>query len=113
MLELRAVHLVCQAFLPLHRSCHIQFFSDNIAAVVYIKKQGSTKSPSLCSESIHLWNWCIRPVDWGYTWNLWNWCIKRHVTFQHDLPFNQNSLADVLSRTLYLSNDWELHDGTF
>lgn len=98
MLELRAVLLICQAFLPLLRLCHIQFLSDNIAAVVYIKKQGGTKSLSLCSESIHLWNWCI----------------KHHITLQATyLSGTQNSLADTLSRTLYLNDDWELHDGVF
>lgn len=60
ILELRAVHLAYQAFLPLIWSRHIQLFFDNIAAVVDINNQGSAKSSSLCSSSIPIWNWFIK-----------------------------------------------------
>lgn len=97
VLELRAVHFVCQAFLPLIWSRHVQLLSNNISALVYINKPGSAKSPSLCSEYIHLWNWCT----------------KHHVMLQVTyLPGTQNSLVDTLSRTLYISFEWELLDAT-
>lgn len=51
ILELRVARLTCQAFLPLIRSYHIQLLSHNMATVVYINKQGSDKSLSLCAEA--------------------------------------------------------------
>lgn len=59
LLELRVVHLVCKAFLPLIRSVYVQIMSDNITTVVYINKQGGMRSDSFCLEAIRLWNWCI------------------------------------------------------
>lgn len=59
MLELQLVHFIYQAFLLLIWALHIQLLSDN-TAVVYINKQSGTKSSSLCSEFVHLWNWCIK-----------------------------------------------------
>lgn len=95
ILELRAIHLACQTFLPIIRSWHIQLLSNNMTAVVYIKKQSSTQSPSFCVKAIHLWNRC-----------------PRHGVTLHAVHLlgTSSSLADMLCRSFYTNHKRELHD---
>lgn len=64
MLVLRAVRNTCLHILPFIRDKTVRM--DNISCMFYINKQGGTRSPSLCTEVIKLWNWCITSYIQGY-----------------------------------------------
>lgn len=93
-LELHEVQHACQMLLPFIQSRHIQLLSDNMTAIVYINKQGSARSRTLCREAI------------------WNWCLRHLVLHTTLLSGMDNNLADTLSCSFHINHEWELHDST-
>lgn len=98
LLELKAICLACNAFLPVTRFCHIQSMTETMMIVFYINKQGRAQSLLLCTEAVSLWKWYIR----------------NHVTFSAiHLPGAPNLYADNLSQRINESSRyWEHHPGT-
>ena len=58
-LELEAVYLSVQHFLPQLRGQNVLIRSDNTTVVQYINKQGGTRSPRLCYQAWDLWKMAI------------------------------------------------------
>ena len=57
-LELQAVWLTLQHFLPQVRDTAVDVLTDNSTTVAYINKEGGTQSPTLCYLALDLWAWC-------------------------------------------------------
>ena len=57
-LELQAVWLTLQHFLPQVRDTTVDVLMDNSTTVAYINKEGGTQSPTLCYLALDLWAWC-------------------------------------------------------
>ena len=57
-LELQAVWLTLQHFLPQVRDTAVDVLTDNTTTVAYINKEGGTQSPTLCYLALDLWAWC-------------------------------------------------------
>ena len=57
-LELQAVWLTLQYFLPQVRDTAVDVLTDNSTTVAYINKEGGTQSPNLCYLALDLWAWC-------------------------------------------------------
>nr|XP_006116545.1 uncharacterized protein LOC102444972 [Pelodiscus sinensis] len=93
LLELRAISLACKHFLPCIRHTTVRIFTDNVAAMYYVNRQGGARSCSLCAEAIRLWNWCIKN---GVT-----------ITASY-LPGISNVIADSLSRRFPVDHEWEM-----
>ena len=60
VLELKAAFLATQSFLKYQANIVVKFRLDNTRAVSYINNQGGTCSPILTSQTLELWNWCLR-----------------------------------------------------
>jgi len=58
VLELRAVWLTLEEFLPALRGATVEVFSDNTTTVAYINKEGGTHSRQLCLLALKLLDWC-------------------------------------------------------
>lgn len=56
IMQLKAICLACQAFLPYLGIRVVQV----LTAMFYINKQGSTQSPPLCQEALGLWDFCVQ-----------------------------------------------------
>ena len=97
-LELQAVLLTLQHFLPQLRGTVMEVLSDNMTTVSYINKQGGTHSLSLCRLALDLWEWCDE---------------HRIVISAVHLAGESNVLADALSRGIYLPTEWTLHRLTY
>ena len=97
-LELQAVWLTLQHFLPQLRGTVVEVLSDNMMTVSYINKQGGTHSLSLCRLALDLWEWCDE---------------HRIVISAVHLAGESNVLADALSRGNYCPTEWTLHRLTF
>ena len=97
-LELQAVWLTLQHFLPQLGSTVVEVLSDNMTTVSYINKQGGTHSLSLCRLALDLWEWCDE---------------HRIVISAVHLAGESNILADALSRGNYCPTEWTLHRLTF
>lgn len=94
VLELRAVHLALQHFLPYLEGRHVLVRSDNISAVSQINHQGGTRSARL------LW----------VTQDLLNWAASRLASLRAMyLPGQRNRVADFLSRGKPPPGEWRLH----
>lgn len=94
-LEMYAVFLALQHFhIHLPNKC-IMVASDNSSVVSYLKKQGGTHSPSLCS----------------IVWNLLYWCKARNISIRvRHIPGKLNVIADKLSRPNRIpSTEWGLN----
>ena len=82
-LDLKAVHLSPQKFLPHLRGHTVLVRSDNTTVVQYLNRQGGTQSPQLCL----------------LTWDLLQLAIKNNVTVKAaHIIGSLNTLADDLSR---------------
>lgn len=93
ILELWVVHYACHQFLPKIKGHSIRIVTDNRAVMYYINSQEGAKSPSLCIETIKLWNLCLTHQ------------IDISVAF---LPAMQNTMADVLIGYFHQDHEWEL-----
>ena len=91
VLELKATFLAVQAFLKHQSNLSVKLRLDNTTAIAYINNQGGTRSPSLTSLTLELWNWCLPQ--------------SILITAEH-LPGVLNVQADKESRTFVDSSDW-------
>ena len=94
VLELRAVHLALQHFLPFLRGRHVLIRSDNTSTVCHINHQGGTKSARLLQVSTDLLRWAAPRLA--------------GLRATH-LPGERNQVADFLSRQKPPSGEWCLH----
>ena len=94
LLELEAVFLALQQFLPSAQGRHILLNTDNMTVACYINRQGGARSPTLSKRAEHLLLWC-----------------SQHsivLTAKH-IPGKLNVLADSLSRShMILHTEWTL-----
>ena len=94
VLELRAVHLALQHFLPCLRGKHVLVRSDNTSTVFHINHQGGTKSARLLRVSQDLLTWAAPRL------------LSLRAIY---LSGEQNHLADFLYRKQPPSGEWCLH----
>lgn len=94
-LELKAVHLSVQKFLPHLKGQNLLIRSDSTTVVQYLNKQGGTRSPQLCL----------------LTWDLYQMAIKNEITLNAaHIIGSQNTLADNLSRVMIRPTEWTLNN---
>ncbi|KAI7790197.1 hypothetical protein IRJ41_004552 [Triplophysa rosa] len=94
LLELRAVFLALQCFLPVLAGCHVLIRSDNTSTVFHLNHQGETRSLKL----LHL------------TRRILTWSLPRLASLKAvHLPGSHNQVADALSRDLIHPGEWRLH----
>ena len=94
-LELKAIHLSFQKFLPHLKDHSVLVRSDNTTMVQYLNLQGGTKSPQL----------------YLLTWNLLPLAIKNNVIIKAAHIIGRlNVLADNLSMVKVLPTEWTLND---
>ena len=94
VLELQAVLLSLQSFLPLLRHRTVLVRTDNVTVTAYVNKQGGTHSTRLNALASQLWRWCRQE---GIT------PVASHILGQ------ENLIADFLSRGRVLPSEWTLH----
>lgn len=97
-LELQAVWLTLEHFLPQVQNTSVEILSDNSTTVSYINKQGGTHSLTLCKLALELWDWCDQ---------------HQIVPSAIHLAGERNVLADALSRGTYCPTEWCLNRATF
>ncbi|KAF7238883.1 Serine/threonine-protein phosphatase 6 regulatory subunit 1 [Varanus komodoensis] len=93
VLELLAVSKALRSFEDILWHQVVQIASDNIATVFYLNKQGGTKSLTLARLLMQIWSWRI-PRDIA-------------LVVVH-LAGTDNVEADLLSRQMSTSHEWEL-----
>lgn len=92
MLELKAVFLGLQEFLPRIQNSPVLVKTDSTTTMFYLIKQGGTKSKSLSAKAI------------------WKWLIQHNISLQvQHVPGVQNTKADCLSRLASDCHEWELN----
>ncbi|XP_036956139.1 uncharacterized protein LOC119020706 [Acanthopagrus latus] len=94
VLELRAVHMALQLFLPFLRGRHVLVRSDNVSTVSHINHQGGTRSAQLLQVSRDLLLWAAPRLA----------SIRAMY-----LPGERNRAADFLSRRKPPPGEWRLH----
>ncbi|MCG7867312.1 MAG: reverse transcriptase-like protein [Candidatus Thiodiazotropha taylori] len=94
-LEMSAVFLALKHFHNLLSNKCVMVASDNSSVVAYLKKQGGTHSPSLCT----------------IVWDLLYWCKDRNISIRvRHIPGKLNVIADSLSRSnRVLPSEWNLN----
>ena len=99
LLELKAVLLALQHFLPRCREKQVLIASDNTTVVSYINKQGGTHSFQMCA----------------LMWRLLTWCNKHNITLRsRHVPGALNVIADGLSRKGQIqATEWSLSPKIF
>lgn len=98
ILELKAVALALEAFCSQVQGQRVRVFTDNSTVVAYVNHQGGVKSPSLCQETLRLWEWCIAHKVF---------LIATHI------PGTTNLIADALSRGSPIPSEWQLDPRIF
>ncbi|KAK7109784.1 hypothetical protein V1264_013769 [Littorina saxatilis] len=84
MLELEAVFLALQSFLPTVMGKHVRLHTDNTTVVAYVNRQGGSRSHSLSDRTCHILLLCQ----------------QHHIILSAKfLPGSLNVLADSLSRS--------------
>ena len=99
ILEMKAVLLALQKFLPLVENKRVLISSDNTSVVSYINKQGGTRSWDLCA----------------LLWRLASFSSKHGIqlTSRH-IPGRLNAIADKLSRrNQIVKTEWSLDQQVF
>lgn len=93
VLELTAVHNAVQHWKDKLSNKNVLIETDSTTVVSYIRRQGGTKSPTLCYR----------------VWDLWKLCIDHDIflTPVH-IPGVQNMEADSLSRAQISPAEWEI-----
>ena len=94
VLELRAVQLALQHFLPFLRGKHVLVRSDNTSTVSQINHQGGTRSARLLRVSQSLLTWAAPRL------------ASLRAMY---LPGERNQVADFLSRRKPPPGEWRLH----
>ena len=94
VLELRAVQLALNHFLPHLRGKHVLVRSDNMSAVAQINHQGGTRSSRLLRVSRNLLAWAYPRL------------ASVRAVF---IPGQRNQVADFLSRQKPPPGEWRLH----
>lgn len=96
-LELEAVILTMQKFLPQLTNQSVLIRSDSTTVIQYINRQGGTHSPQLCYK----------------TWELWQMAIRNNIVLKGvhiHVAGKLNVLPDQLSRILIRPTEWTLKD---
>ncbi|KAF7251081.1 Radixin, partial [Varanus komodoensis] len=96
-LELLAVFKALRSFEDILQHRVVQITPDNLATVFYLNKQGGTKSPTLARLSMQIWDWCI---------------LRVITLMAVHLAGTDNVEADLLSRHILTSHEWELDPQT-
>ena len=97
-LELLAAFLALKPFAFKQRAMLVLLRLDNITAIAFLSRMGSTHSPLLSTLAVEIWNWCI----------------KRNLTIHAEhLPGVENVRADWESRHRTDSSDWKLNRDVF
>lgn len=96
-LEMEAVHLALQSFLPFVKDRHVLIRTDNTAVVAYINRQGGLRSRSLQGLARQLLLWTDR--------------VLLSIRAVH-VPGSLNCGADMLSRDGIVHGEWRLHPQT-
>ena len=97
-LELTAVLLGIQSFFSGFSSTQLLVLCDNTPTVNYINHMGGTRSRSLCSLALKLWDYCL-------SHNIWLRAVY--------LPGTENTNADELSRYFSDNHDYFLSSHYF
>ena len=97
VLEMIAVQRALQFFLHRVKQQSVLLYTDNSTVMFYLRKQGGTRSPTLCR----------------ITWEILRWCAQQRVTLTvKHIPGKKNVLADSLSRSFRLpGTEWTLLQG--
>ena len=93
VLELKAIHLALQRFLPVLQHQHVLVRTDSTVAVYYVNHQGGTRSQR-----------CLKVAEALLTWA---WPRLSSLRAVH-IPGVENRAADILSRTGPLPGEWRL-----
>lgn len=94
-LELQAVLLTLENFLPHLKNHNVLIRSDNTTVVQYLNKQGGTRSPQLCL----------------ITWKIWNLAIENQMFLKAaHIAGRKNILPDQLSRVIIRPTEWTMND---
>mgnify|MGYP002804870824 CR=1 FL=1 len=93
-LDLLAIKLALKAFFQDIQHKVVLIKTDNMTAMYYLQKQGSTHSPQLSALAQSIWNWVIHQ--------------RIHLLAEY-LPGVDNDFADLLSRMQQQVHEWELH----
>ena len=93
VLELRAVVNAVSHWKSVLAGHLLTVFTDNSTTMAYINRQGGTRSPHLCQETLTLFSICQS--------------INLEVKASH-LAGTTNTMADALSRGTLDHNEWEL-----
>lgn len=93
LLELRAVYLALQAFLPKIQNKTVLVRTDNTRIMHYLNKRRN----KISQEAQLIWRWAIHH--------------KVHVSAEY-VPGEQNVIADTLSRLKTTCHEWELYQNT-
>ena len=97
-LELKAVHLSLQHFLPLLAGNCVQLLSDNTTAVACLLHQGTLRSDALLDLSVEILEFCL---------------LHSIVLVPKHLSGSLNVLADRASRSGPITTEWSLDSETF
>ncbi|KAK7929151.1 hypothetical protein WMY93_005546 [Mugilogobius chulae] len=94
LLELQAVFLALQHFLPVLRGRHVLVRTDSSVAAAYVNRQGGLGSLRLCKLA-HL---------------VWEWAYPQFLSLRAmHVPGTSNLAADCLSRGGPLPGEWRLN----
>lgn len=97
-LELKAVYLCITHFKESLSNKCLHIFCDNSTAISYINKRGGTRSKSLCSLALDIWEiLCLYDIS----------CTAFHVSG------NCNNEADFLSRSIINTHEYHLSQCCF
>lgn len=93
VLELKAAFLAIKCFVGKQSNVHVLLQSDNVSTVVYLNKQGGTKSIHLCELAVEIWKYCL----------------ERSISLEAvHIAGVENDVADQASRRKAEHSDWML-----
>ena len=111
-LELKAIFLGIRALFPGSSPISLLVRCDNISAVCYINHKGGTKSKSLCTLSLELWEYCLshnirlKAVYFRGSDNSRADSLSRYFSDNHDYHLSRQTFSALLSHfSVYLDID--------
>ena len=111
-LELKAIFLGIRSLFPGSSPISLLVRCDNISAVCYVNHKGGTKSKSLCSLSLELWDYCndhnirLRAVYFRGSANSRADSLSRSFADNHDYYLSRNVFSSLISHIpVYLDID--------